>query len=350
MPDQNPAGADRIDQLLGSLQESRTPRPAVPAPEPQPTPHHHGTRLWVLLAFLAVAVAGAAVFFVLQGRTASLNIRSFPSNGTVLLDGQQVGTTPLVLTKVTPGTHTVVIQLSGWENWTGTATAIKGSTTQIIANLKHGVYALAITSTPAGATVSLDGASKGVTPLTITGLKPRNYDVIVALKGYAPISRTVDLSDSTQATQDFALQPAFGKISIASDPGGAQVLLDGKDYGKTPLKIDSFPVGDYSLTLKLEGSKDITDTLSVTEGATLTKKYKFESAVGSLSVETDPAGASVTVDGKATGLVSPCTVSALPEGTHEVYLELSGYLPWSGEVTVTKGEEARLDIALTKLQ
>ena len=348
MPDQNPAGTDRIDQLLGSLQESRTPRPAVPAPEPPPARHRRGTRLWVLLALLAVV--GIAVYVVLQGRTASLNIRSFPSNGTVLLDGQQVGTTPLVLTKVTPGTHTIVIQLSGWENWTGTATAIKGSTTQIIANLKHGVYALAITSTPAGATVSLDGANKGVTPLTITGLKPRNYEVIVTLKGYAPISRTVDLSDSTQATQDFTLQQAFGKISIASDPVGAQVLLDGKDYGKTPLKIDSLPVGDYSLTLKLDGSKDITDTLSVVEGATLTKNYKFESAVGSLSVETDPVGASVTVDGKATGLVSPCTVSALPEGTHDVYLELSGYLPWSGEITVTRGEEARLDIALTKLQ
>lgn len=346
--DQHAPGTDRIDQLLGSLQESRTPHAGVPEPEPSPVPRRRRSRLWIPVIILAIV--GAAAFFLLQGRAASLNIRSFPSNGTVLVDGQHVGTTPLVLTRVTPGTHTIVIQLSGWEDWTGTATAIKGSTTQVIANLKHGVYALAITSTPPGATVTLDGTNKGVTPVTIAGLKPRNYNVVVALKGYAPVTRTVDLSDSTQTTQDFTLQQAFGKVSISSDPTGAQVLLDGKDYGKTPLVLDSFPVGDYILTLKLDGNKDITDTLSVSEGSTLTKKYKFDLALGGLSVETDPAGASVTIDGKPTSLVTPCTISTLQEGTHDVYLELGGYLPWSGEITVTKGESARLNIVLTKLQ
>ncbi|MHB8070944.1 MAG: PEGA domain-containing protein [Candidatus Cryosericum sp.] len=348
MSEQHAPGTDRIDQLLGSLQESRTPHSSAPEPKPSPAPRRHRSWVWILLVVLALA--GAAVFLLAQGRSASLNVRSFPSNGTVLLDGQQVGTTPLVLTKVTPGAHSIVIRLSGWEDWNGTTTAVKGSTTQVIANLKHSVYALAITSTPPGATVALDGTTRGVTPLTVTGLKPRNYNLVVSLKGYAPISRTVDLSDATQTAQDFSLQQAFGKVSITSDPTGAQVLMDGKDYGKTPLKLDPFPVGDYSLTLKLDGNKDVTDTLSVTEGATVTKQYKFDLAVGGLSVETDPAGASITVDGKPTGLVTPCTIGSLQEGVHEVYLELSGYLPWSSEITVAKGESSRLNIALTKLQ
>lgn len=346
--DQHTAGTDRIDQLLGSLQESRTPHAAVSEPEPSPAPRRHRSRLWIPV--IVLAIVGVAAFSLLQGRAASLNIRSFPSNGTVLVDGQQVGTTPLVLTRVTPGTHTIVIQLPGWEDWTGTATAVTGATTQIIANLKHGVYALAITSTPPGASVTLDGTNKGVTPVTIAGLKPRNYNVVVTLRGYAPISRTVDLSDSGQTAQDFTLQQAFGKVSVTSDPTGAQVLLDGKDYGKTPLQLDSFPVGDYSLTLKLDGNKDITDTLSVAEGSTLAKKYKFDLAVGGLSIDTDPTGASVTIDGKSTGLVAPCTIGTLQEGAHDVYLELVGYLPWSGEIMVTKGESTRLNIALTKLQ
>lgn len=346
--DQHAAGTDRIDQLLGSLQESRTPHAALPDPEPSPTPHRHQGRLWIPVVILAIV--GVAALAVLQGRTASLNVRSFPSNGTVLVDGQQVGTTPLVLTRVTPGTHTIVIQLSGWEDWTGTAAAVKGSTTQVIANLKHGVYALAVTSTPPGATVTLDGTNKGVTPVTIAGLKPRNYNVVVTLRGYAPISRTVDLSDPGQAAQVFTLQQASGKVSVTSDPTGARVLLDGKDYGKTPLKLDSLPVGDYTLTLKLDGNKDITDTLSVAEGSPLNKNYKFDLAAGTLSIETAPTGASVTIDGKPTGLVTPCTIRTLQEGTHDVYLELSGHMPWSGEITVTKGESARLNIALTKLQ
>ena len=54
---------------------------------------------------VVAAIAAVAVFLLLQGREASLNIRSFPSGATVFLDEQQVGTTPLVLSRVAPGTH-----------------------------------------------------------------------------------------------------------------------------------------------------------------------------------------------------------------------------------------------------
>jgi hypothetical protein len=340
---------DRIDELLGSLQESRTAQAPAGAPVPPASQRHRRSRIWMVFILMA-AVAAAAVFLLLQGRRASLNIRSFPSGATVFLDEQQVGTTPLVLSRVIPGTHAIQIRLSGWEVWNGTTTAVRGSTTQVIANMTHAAYSLVVTSTPPGAAVALDGVAKGVTPLTVAGLKPRNYALVVSLKGYAAVSRTVDLSDATQSTQEFSLIQAFGKLSIMSNPTGAQVVMDGKPYGVTPLKIDSFPVGDYALTLKLEGNTDITDTLSVKEGIVLTKQYKFDLALGGLAISTDPVGASITIDGQATSHIAPFTFNALKEGTHEVYLELPGYLPWSSEVSVSKGETSRLSIALTKLQ
>jgi len=349
MPEQNSREPDRIDELLGSLQESRTAQvPASATAQPAPK-RHRRSRIWIVFALIA-AVAAAAVFLFLRGREASLNIRSFPSGAAILLDEQQVGTTPLVLSGVTPGTHAVEIRLAGWDIWKGSTTAVRGSTTQVIANLTHAAYSLVVTSTPPGATVLLDGAAKGVTPLTLSGLKPRNYKVVVSLKGYAAVSRTVDLTDPTQAAQDFSLAKAFGKLNITSDPTGAQVVLDGKAYGVTPLKIDPFPVGNYTLTLKLEGSKDITDVLSVNDGATLTRQYKFDLALGGLAISTDPAGASITIDGQATGKTAPFTFTALKEGTHEIDLALPGYLPWSSDVVLTRGETTRLSIALSKLQ
>lgn len=303
------------------------------------------------MVFVAVAIIGAAaVLLYLQGREASLNIRSFPSGANALMDGAEVGTTPLVLTRVAPGTHTIELRLSGWQTWTGTATAVRGTTTQVIANMTHAAYSLVVTSTPAGATVTLDGTAKGVTPLTLTGLKPRNYDMVVSLNGYAPITRSVDLSDDTQTTQDFSLVQAFGKLTITSDPSGAQVIVGGTAYGTTPLNVDSFPVGTYNLTLKLDGSSDVVDTISIANGATFSKQYKFISLVGGLSVSTDPAGASITIDGQPTNQIAPFTLTGLKQGTHDVLLELDGYLPWSGEVTISQGQTSRLSIALTKLQ
>lgn len=349
MSEQQSRKPDGIDELLGSLQETRTAQGPAGSSAPPARKRRPGSRIWIIVVLIA-AVAAAAVFLFLQGRTASLNIRSFPSGATVFLDLQQVGTTPLLLTRVVPGTHAIQIRLPGWEAWSGTTTAEKGSTTQVIANLTHAAYSLAVTSTPPGATVALDGAAKGVTPVTVVGLKPRNYVVTVSLKGYAVISRTVDLSDATQSAQDFSLVQAFGKLSITSTPTGAEVFMDGTSYGATPLKIDSFPVGDYALTLKLEGSTDITDTLSVKEGILLAKQYKLDLAIGGLAVSTDPAGASITIDGQATSEITPFTFSTLKEGTHVVELGLPGYLPWSGEVSVSKGQTSRLSIALTKLE
>lgn len=347
----HPSGPDRIDELLGNLQEPRIAKTSESTPSPTPTSRSRTRRSTILLlCSILVLVIIAGIFLIIHYSSANLNVRSFPAGGMVSLDGRQLGTTPLVVSKVTPGTHTIQITLDGWQTWNGTAVTTGGNTTQIIANLAHAAYSLSITSTPSGATVLLDNVSKGITPLTLTGLKPRNYTLAVSLKGYAQITRTVDLSDSTQASQDFTLVQAFGKLNISSSPAGAQVTIDDKAYGVTPLKLDSFPVGSYVLKLHLEGSKDITDTISVQEGATLSKQYNFVQSLGSVSITSDPAGASITVDGKATNQITPYTFTTLTEGSHEIDLELPGYLSWSGEAVVTKGKTSQLDVSLTKLQ
>lgn len=51
----------------------------------------------------------------------------------------------------------------------------------------------AITSTPAGAEIQIDGVRKGSTPLTVSGLTARSYKIRVARQGYRTVSRTVRL-------------------------------------------------------------------------------------------------------------------------------------------------------------
>lgn len=352
MTDIHPSsGPDRIDELLGNIQEPRIAKTAQQPSSETPSPPRRKRKVLTGLLCLALGVVlVVSALVILHYSSCSLDIRSFPEGGTVLLDGRQVGTTPLILSRITAGTHNVQVSLAGWQTWNNTAVATRGNTTQIIANLVHAAYALSITSTPSGATVLLDGVNRGLTPLTVASLKPRSYTLTVSLKGYASITRTVDLSDSSQSSQDFTLNQAFGKLDISSTPAGAQVTIDNKAYGTTPLKLDSFPVGDYTITLHLDGNKDITDTFSVVEGKSFSKQYAFVQPGGSLAITSDPAGASITIDGKATNQITPYTVPALSEGTHEITVELPGYLSWSGEAVITKGQTTQLDITLTKLQ
>ncbi len=69
-------------------------------------------------------------------------------------------------------------------------------------------------------------------------------------------------------------------------------------------------------------------------------------AVGSLAVESDPAGASVYVDGQLVGQ-TPLVLASLASGDHRVRLSISGHLDNSQVVTVNGGKTVTLRTRLT---
>ena len=58
-----------------------------------------------------------------------------------------------------------------------------------------------------------------------------------------------------------------GRIEIETQPAGAQVLLDGKSVGDSPLSLDDIPAGRHALTL-VSGSGSIKKTIRVDAGRT----------------------------------------------------------------------------------
>jgi hypothetical protein len=71
-------------------------------------------------------------------------------------------------------------------------------------------------------------------------------------------------------------------------------------------------------------------------------------APGTLAISTEPAGATLIVDGKEAGS-SPKSVS-VPAGNHTVAARLSGYTPLEKPVTVQSGGTATVSLALAKIE
>ncbi len=110
--------------------------------------------------------------------------------------------------------------------------------------------------------------------------------------------------------------PNLGKINISSDPTGADIFIENRLVGRTPLQLDLSP-GVHTLTLKKgQDYQEVTDDIEVKEGQTFSSKYvlamiarKPESkAVGTkappvftLEVNTEPEGADIWIDGKSKG-------------------------------------------------
>jgi hypothetical protein len=67
---------------------------------------------------------------------------------------------------------------------------------------------LSVTTTPAGATVFIDGVQRGVSPTTIPGLAPGDHTLLVKLNGYADLTAPVTITAGQARAYTTALSPA----------------------------------------------------------------------------------------------------------------------------------------------
>jgi hypothetical protein len=72
---------------------------------------------------------------------------------------------------------------------------------------------LSVTTSPAGATVSIDGVQRGVSPATIPGLSAGSHTVLLKLGGYQDLSAPVTIVAGQTQTLTSTLSPAAGSAA-----------------------------------------------------------------------------------------------------------------------------------------
>ena len=70
-------------------------------------------------------------------KTGVLRVESRPSGAAVLIDGRVVGTTPLQISDLEPGTHQVRLELPGHRPWATTTTIVAGQSVRVAASLEE---------------------------------------------------------------------------------------------------------------------------------------------------------------------------------------------------------------------
>ncbi|MGE5362412.1 MAG: PEGA domain-containing protein, partial [Bacteroidales bacterium] len=138
---------------------------------------------------------------------------------------------------------------------------------------------LTVRSTPSGATVTVNGRRRGVTPLNLSKLAAGRYTVRLTRGGYVAEERDVVISqDHPSSTLTLTLrrgaatEPAgraefVGSVSVDSSPPGAKVFLDGKLVGTTPCVVPSVPIGSHVVRVDLIGFRRWAQSVEVKAGA-----------------------------------------------------------------------------------
>jgi hypothetical protein len=241
----------------GQLREdvSTTAHPVeVAAPVLRPTglPSQSSSRSFVPIVMVGIAaVLGVVLYFVFaqspSGGSDGANTTPTPGAPTPsATTGVQAGGT----TQGPPSPNPT----AGATNPTAGATANPGTPSA------PGTIDMTLVSTPAGATVAIDGiVQAGVTPLPLKGLRPdRQLQLVVTLAGYKPYSTKVQakagnfpitLEKGSATPRRDPNAPIEKYVEVTTVPIGADVFLEGKKLGKTPTR---FKVPNLSKPLHLE--------------------------------------------------------------------------------------------------
>jgi len=271
--------------------------------------------------------------FVLERLPGRVVVETTPAAAVrVAIDGTERGTTPLPAIEVPAGDHEVELRAEGYKTATVRLSVAGGGEEQTLrAALVPDRAPVSFTSEPAGASVRVDGAEIGRTPLTVD-LSSGSRAVAVSLAGHRPAGRTIEVvAERPLAVPIFRLDPLPGRLRLASDPVGAAVRVDGEFRGETPLEIDVTPRQQHAVRLTKAGHDAAETSVELDLGEERAVSLVLPARLGEVQVTAEPPDAEVLVDGEVRGRAGQTL--KLTAAAHEIEVRRSGYEPHKTTVT-----------------
>ncbi len=243
--------------------------------------------------------------------------------------------------------------------WFVALCAIGGAVAMAVALLLLPRGAVYLETIPSGATVQVGPFSKGLSPVTIPSLFPLiPWQITVSKPGYEVHRfRMSSLRPGEVRSLDSIKLVNLVKVPVRLDtvPPGAAVFLDGRSKGATPLDLSEVAIGSYALRISRFGFKEVSTEIVVGSDVTNQFTYALELDPASLRIDTDPSGASLSVQAKDVvwpwrqdgALKAPWqSPKDLPPGEYMVTAERDGCLPASADIRLEGGQQAQRHLVL----
>jgi PKD repeat protein len=215
----------------------------------------------------------------------TLSVSSTPPGAMVFIDNVAKGITPVTLTDTAIGTHQFLLRKAGFDDYTRSIVIEPATPVTIGATLSKSLPestippsaslgSIAITSSPTGAMVDIDGTHRGTTPVILPEIPTGNHLVTLSFKGYDDWNHTISVGSGQMAAINAELEATkeiTGSLAVITDPPGADVSIDGNFKGVSPVTIQGLSAGMHTVLLTLQDYTDNSTTIPVTAGQT--QKY-----------------------------------------------------------------------------
>ncbi|HRT37680.1 MAG TPA: PEGA domain-containing protein, partial [Caldisericia bacterium] len=237
-----------------------------------------------ILIFLLLLVIALLLTFSLYKEklpfiSGLLKIDSDPQGAEVLINNEKKGITPISIS-LKEGSYEVVVKKDSYEDFEKKDVHIEKNKTLDLGVIKltplPSYATLEVETTPTNAKLYINGEEKGLTPYTVDKLKPGEYEIKITKSGYEDYKDKITLKDNENKTMKIQLSkisvtpppPSYGFLSVDSDPSGANVYVDNKNIGKTPIKSYQLEPGSHTIKLSLDGYNDYISNVTISSNST----------------------------------------------------------------------------------
>lgn len=196
----------------------------------------------------------------------SISITSQPQGAKVILNGQDIGKiTPCVIDEVASGSYDVRLLLKDYAPGSRAVTVSDGVTVSVDIALEARFASVFINSLP-GAEIKINGVVSGRGTYS-SNMQEGIYDIEVSLASHRTVTKQIEVVAGVPQTIDLRPEPIYGTLDVNSSPMGANISINGKNYGDTPTTIENLLIGDYDVVLSKEGYESVTKRITIAENA-----------------------------------------------------------------------------------
>lgn len=272
-----------------------------------------------------------------------------PVEAIVTVDDAEVGKAPFGPLELQPGKHVVTVEAERFLPFID-AIEIPGldRVETLYVQMVPRWADVAVESEPAGAAIFAGDQQVGVTPATIELLEG-SHEITVSKDGYAAWDGSVTAAaNEAQSLPMIRLQPANAKLLVNTIPRGANVTVNGRYRGQSPITLSLSPDVDYTIGMSKAGYGVTTRNLRLESAASDSITVDLSARLGSLTVNVQPQDATVYVDGRARGTGN--TTVRLTAAPHRIEVRRPGFQSWTRTVTPRPGYPQTVSARLRSLE
>ena len=193
-----------------------------------------------------------AVLYVVVG---SATVTSKPADAKIILDGNNVGKTPMNLNDIPVGKHVIKLELENYDSYTTEFEITEEkSTERIYGKLNKLQSRLAIQGSPTNSTIEINGTKVGTLPLKERSIEFGSHDITISKPGFYTYNKFLLVNKSDLYTLSIKLSPKSRTSATLYStilPGSGQIYSGRSTPG---ILLGAASLGGLAVTFALNSS------------------------------------------------------------------------------------------------